>query len=150
MSRVKIVGNKETGALITPSKHKPEEYGAIRVETFGINGAGMAVRTSALISASHDILEGMVEFNSWTVGSMIEGGIIVEESHEPFYANQKPKTKGKDGEVVMKDGKAVYRSTRFVQGGDNAYAWVESQVGVTDDTAVEEEAKANTAVEQVV
>ncbi len=120
---VKVTAN-EQGSIFTKSvdangvpkldKNK-EQYGYIRVEQSEIDlnfsyGSGGVKRRSALIPMSAKAWENVKGY--YSVGMEIKGKILNLESLEqkPGF---KPKTAGKDGEVLTSGGKTIFHGTEY-------------------------------------
>lgn len=117
LGKAVVVAHPETGKVITRFKAESgEEFGKIRVDQSKLeitNGFSRFANRSAFITVdakTADLLEPMLADKE---PYPMEGKVVVTESLRPFYPNQKPKTKGADGEVVTAGGKPVYRDTEF-------------------------------------
>lgn len=130
-----VVSHPETGKIITRFvAEKGGEFGKIRVDQTTLvvqNGFSTFAKRSAFITVdgeTADLLENMlIEGQPYP----IPGKIVVTESTTPFYVGQKPKTKGKDGEVITSGGMPVYRNTEFVTDLSTEDTLVESdKVGI--------------------
>ena len=146
---LKIVAHPELGTVVTPTKNP--EFGAIRVDSEGINPeTGFYSNNSALIRGPIEALKKMAENRGWKDGTTMKGGIKTSESFTPFWKEQKPKTKGKGGENVLKDGKPVYRTTT-PQIGDYDHSYVQDfdKATVEAPTVKSEEGQVNPALDKM-
>lgn len=112
-----VVAHPETGDIITMFKTEGgEDYGKIRVdqvELVVVKNFSRFSKKSAFITVSGEdalILQGILKEGE---PYPIEGHIVVTESTTPSYEGQNPKTKGKDGAVILSNGRPVYRDTEF-------------------------------------
>lgn len=116
-----VIAHPETGEIITrfTSKEGGKEFAKVRVDSVTLevnNGFSSFSKRSAFITLSGEDADTFEELGLLVEGQKypVEGKIIVRESLKPFYVGQKPKTKGKGGEVVTNNGQPVYRDTEFV------------------------------------
>jgi len=120
MNKPTIIAHPTTGEVITMFTGKDEEqYGRIRVDqTQNVIHQNMEriVRRTAFITLPEDViaskLEQLVAGAEYKVAGK-SGKLVVIESIKPFYASDKPKTKGKDGAVITSGGQPVFRDTVF-------------------------------------
>lgn len=112
-----VVAHPETGELITRFKNEAgASFGKIRLDQAELvisNGFSRFAKRSAFITvegSTADVLAGMlVEGQPYPMA----GKIVVTESTKPFYPGQEAKRKGKDGAIILSNGKPVYRDTEF-------------------------------------
>lgn len=121
LGKALVIAHPETGEIITrfTSKVGGKEFAKIRVDEMKLevsNGFSTFAKRSAFITIDGETADAFEEMNLLIAGQPypVPGRIVVRESTKPFYAGQKPKTKGKGGEVVTHDGMPVYRDTEFV------------------------------------
>ena len=121
LGKALVIAHPETGETITrfTSKDGGKEFAKIRVDSVTLevnNGFSSFAKRSAFITIDGETADTFEEMNLLVVGQPypVEGKIIVRESLTPFYVGQKPKTKGKGGEIVTHNGHPVYRDTEFV------------------------------------
>lgn len=134
-----VTAHPETGELITRFKNeKGESFGKIRLDSAELvisNGFSRFAKRSAFITvegSTADILEGMlVEGKPYPMG----GKIVLNESVSPFYPGQEPKRKGKDGEIILANGKPVYRNTEFTSDMNRNDVFVTSDSNFEMNTA---------------
>ena len=108
---VKVAVHPETGAVITPSKNKPE-FGTIRVEETGMRFSGgfaNDVKRSAFIRGKITTLEKL------KAGQELPGTIVAKETREPQYEGQSPKINPSTEEVHLVDGAKVYLSYEYTE-----------------------------------
>jgi hypothetical protein len=108
---VRVVANKETGAIVNVSDNNPE-YGYITLQQEKLviddNGFGKLKTLSALLQGTVEMLQGLNYYS----GQAVEGKIHVKESMEPFSAKYPEKDIKKAGatEIVCTvDGDPIYR-----------------------------------------
>ena len=117
LKKVLVVGHPDTGEVITMFMGKNGgNFGKIRVDqsTLVMNsGFARIANRSAFITVDEETAA--VLSNMLVDGQPypLEGQIVVNESTEPFYPGQKPKTKGAEGAVITNNGQPVYRDTEF-------------------------------------
>lgn len=133
----KVIGNKTTGLAITMKSITDKngvkrQVGSVMVQSkeasFGKGSFGrMSVRT-AFITLEQDYLD---EFeNQIIVGEDFPslGKIVVNETLTPYVfksgpkkgQSQEPKTRGKNGSVMLHNGSPIYRNTFFTTNMDEA------------------------------
>jgi hypothetical protein len=115
----KIKAHPKTGLLIngkSVSAKDGKEYSTIRVDELRasvengfLNSRNRTAFIRGLDSQWQALLDGLKDGDKFP----IDGQIVVMESHTPFYAEQAPKINPETSEVIMVDGKAVYRQTKF-------------------------------------
>ena len=113
MSKLIVKSNPATNAVITASAKNPA-WGSVMVASteFVVNGGIINAQTrTAFFRAELATLNAM----NLSAGSEfpIEGKLVHHEATTPFYENQKPKTQGKDGGVLLYNGLPIYRETVF-------------------------------------
>ena len=118
-SKVKVVANATTGAVVNVSENNPE-YGYIRLEqTKAIvddNGFLKPRTISALLQGTVEDLQSL----SFFAGQEVEGKIQIKESLQPF--NEKNperdlKKAGETGIVCTQGGSPIYRKTVYDMSG---------------------------------
>jgi len=121
LGKALVIAHPETGEIITrfTAKTGGKEFAKIRVDSMTLevsNGFSTFAKRSAFITIDGETADTFEEMGMLVAGQPypVEGKIVVRESTRPFYVGQKPKTKGKGGEVVLNNGQPVYRDTEFV------------------------------------
>lgn len=115
----KIKAHPKTGLLIngkSVSAKDGKEYATIRVDELRssvedgfLNSKNRTAFIRGLASKWAELLDGLKDGDKFP----IDGQIVVLESHTPFYADQAPKINPETSEVIMVNGAAVYRQTKF-------------------------------------
>jgi hypothetical protein len=80
---------------------------SIRVTQTRFNDAGFEVELSGFLKVKD------ANVGKYPVGTQIDGKIIISETLSPAFEGQKPKTAGKDGDVIRHGGAPVYRETLY-------------------------------------
>jgi hypothetical protein len=116
-SKVTVVADATTGAVITQSVNNPE-YGYVKLAqtrtTIDDNGFLRKTTLTALIQAPVDILQEMGYYG----GQVLDGKIIIKESLTPFNKkepNRDLKVAGKSGIACTVNGNPIYRKTVYSQ-----------------------------------
>lgn len=107
---VKVINGKN-GELIQTNERKPE-YSSLMFEqnVFELQkGFLNKKRRVAFLAAKTEDLEYFVDALKLKHESILPGRIYVLESHSPFYDLQNPKINPSTGEVILVDGKPIYR-----------------------------------------
>jgi len=116
-SKVVVVADATTGAVINASQNNPE-YGFIRVEQsvnqYDDNGFLRRKKLSAIISAPLADLQDAGYYG----GQLLDGRIIIQEATTPF--NEKNperdlKVAGSTGIVCRIEGQPIYRRTLYTE-----------------------------------
>ena len=114
-SKVIIVGDPTTGAIINVSQNNPE-YGYFKLQQVRtlINESGFLRRQtlSALIQGPIGILKEM----NYQNGQSLDGTIIIKESLTPFNKKNPErdlKVAGKTGIICSFEGQPIYRKTLY-------------------------------------
>jgi hypothetical protein len=134
-----VTAHPETGELITRFKNEAgASFGKIRLDQAELvisNGFSRFAKRSAFITvegSTADVLAGMlVEGQPYPM----QGKIVVTESTKPFYPGQEAKRKGKDGEIILSNGKPVYRDTEFTSDMNRADVYITSDANPGMNTA---------------
>jgi len=108
---VRVTKHPETGAVVTPSKNKPE-YGTIRVEETGLRfngGFANATRRSAFIRGK------VADLSSLAAGQELPGKILAKESFEPWFKGQSPKINPSTSQAHLVDGRKVYLQYEYTE-----------------------------------
>lgn len=112
---VKITAD-ENGRVVIPSSNNPE-MGYIRVEqeheSFEGGFYNKSIR-SALISGQLEALNAA----GFKEGQVRPGKIIAIEQTTPFYEGQQPKINPQTEQILLKDGKPIYRQTMYTENMD--------------------------------
>jgi len=126
-SKVKVVANATTGAIVNVSENNPE-YGYIRMEQtkpiVDDNGFLKPRTISTLLQGSVEDLQAM----SFFAGQEIEGKIQIKESLEPFSTKSPErdlKKAGATGIVCTQGGSPIYRKTVFDMSGSKTDIFVQ-------------------------
>ena len=109
---VKVTANDE-GEVVIQNENNPD-FGYIRLEqeiTSMEDGFLNHTTRSALVGGRYEELNEV----GFTEGQIFPGKIVVEESLEPFYDNQQPKINPESGEILVKDGRPIYRQSRYTE-----------------------------------
>jgi hypothetical protein len=121
-SKVIIVGDPTTGAIINVSQNNPE-YGHIKVKQIRsiIDDNGFLKRQSlsALIQGTVELLQEMGAYEN----QALDGKIIIKESLIPFNKKNPErdlKVAGKTGIVCSFEGQPIYRKTVYNTSGNAA------------------------------
>lgn len=112
MSKVTVAKHPETNQVITAST-KNKEWGTIRLESETVsivNNMLTKRKRSAFINGKLTDLKAM----NFKEGDILPGIIQKQESFNPFYETQSPKTNPTTGEVVLTDGKETYINFLYV------------------------------------
>lgn len=136
-SKVVMVGSKENPTELVQISTKNAERAFIRVEEESWSSTGECVTTVGFLRGQTDKLKQRVERMDWKVGMELPCGVRIQESFERFYEGQEPKRKGKDGEVILKQGAPVYRQvvvSPVLEG--SLYEWI----GATTPPEVKQQA----------
>ena len=114
-SKVKVVANATTGAVVNISENNPE-YGYIRLEqTKAIvddNGFLKPRTISTLLQGAVDDLQGLEFFT----GQEVDGKIQIKEQLEPFSTKSPErdlKKAGETGIICTQGGAPIYRKTVY-------------------------------------
>lgn len=114
-SKVKVVADATTGAVIVQSENNPS-YGYVRLEQTRVmiddNGFVKPRKISALLQGEVENLQGLGLF----AGQELPGNILTFESLEPFNKKNPErdlKIAGETGIVCTKEGQPIYRKTRY-------------------------------------
>lgn len=113
MSQVKVAINSKNNQVFTVKDAPSSDgktYGFYIVDETRVSLEGGFYRSSrrtATITVDESINPG------WKAGHCLNGQIVVEESHTPFYEGQAPKINPSTKEVVMVNGRKVYRQSRY-------------------------------------
>jgi hypothetical protein len=114
-SKVKVVADATTGAVIVQSENNPL-YGYIRLEQTRVmiddNGFVKPKNISALLQGE---VENLKSLNLYA-GQELPGNILIFESLEPFNKKNPErdlKIAGETGIVCTKEGQPIYRKTRY-------------------------------------
>ena len=126
-SKVKVVANATTGAVVNVSENNPE-YGYVRLEqtkaVIDDNGFLKNRTISTLLQGETSALQGMGFF----AGQELDGRICIQESLEPFNSKNPErdlKVGGATGIVCTKGGSAIYRKTVYDPTGSKAETFVQ-------------------------
>lgn len=126
-SKVKVVANATTGAVVNVSENNPE-YGYVRLEqtkaVIDDNGFLKNRTISTLLQGEVLALQGMGFF----AGQELDGRICIQESLEPFNSKNPErdlKVAGATGIVCTKGGSAIYRKTVYDPTGSKAETFVQ-------------------------
>lgn len=93
--------------------------------TIGASGIANATNKSALLRLRKEHLNAFLKYagtsltdssNELTkeMPTTLSGVLQVQESFEPFYEGQSAKRKGANGDIILVNGKPVYRNTIFI------------------------------------
>lgn len=114
-SKVYVVGDPTTKAVITQSKVNPE-YGYVKVvqtkQLVDVNGFLRRVQVPALI---HGYV-GELKLNGYYAGQELSGRVVIRESLTPFNTKNPEadlKIAGSTGVVCKVNGQAIYRKTVY-------------------------------------
>lgn len=114
----KIKAHPETGLLINQVKEGKDgkRYGAIRVDEMVMDASEGFLNTrnrTAFIWGEEDKLKAVTAGLKDGDEFPLKGKIVIKESFEPQYEGHEPKINPSTGEVILLDGKKVYRSSKF-------------------------------------
>jgi len=144
--KIFAVSHPQTGAMFTPNADNT--HVKVRVESTVVeitNGYMNPRKRTAFITVKEEFLSEFCSaaglnpnaastadaegnFPALKVPFKLEGQIQVQESFEPFWEGQDPKINPSSGEVILKEGKEVYRQTQFVTDSSApSYLWVEGE-----------------------
>ncbi len=126
-SKVKVVANATTGAIVNVSENNPE-YGFIRLEqvrsVIDDNGFLKNKAISTLLQGETEDLKAL----SFFAGQELDGRIRISESLEPFNTKNPDrdlKVAGETGIVCSKEGSAIYRKTTYDPTGSKEESYVQ-------------------------
>ncbi len=146
-SKVKVVANATTGAIINVSENNPD-YAYIRLEqTKAIvddNGFLKNRTVSALLQGDTQELTNL----GWFVGQDLPGKICIKESLEPFNSKNPDrdlKVAGETGIICTVEGSPIYRKTVWDPTGSKAETFVQHD-NVEELRAAYEASKVENAV----
>ena len=146
-SKVKVVANATTGAIINVSENNPD-YAYIRLEqTKAIvddNGFLKNRTVSALLQGDTQELTNL----GWFVGQDLPGKICIKESLEPFNSKNPDrdlKVAGETGIICTVEGSPIYRKTVWDPTGSKAETFVQHD-NVEELSAAYEASKVQNAV----
>jgi hypothetical protein len=146
-SKVKVVANATTGAIINVSENNPD-YAYIRLEqTKAIvddNGFLKNRTVSALLQGDTQELTNL----GWFVGQDLPGKICIKESLEPFNSKNPDrdlKVAGETGIICTVEGSPIYRKTVWDPTGSKAETFVQHD-NVEELRAAYEASKVQNAV----
>jgi hypothetical protein len=108
-TNVTVTANdKDEVVVFNKTSEKDEkDYGYVRVESVKQSlegGFAKISKRSAIIAGEMEVLKG---FNL-KKGQILQGQIVREESHTPWYPSQEPKINPTTKETIQKDGKLIY------------------------------------------
>tara|TARA_R110000823_G_scaffold103745_5_gene221315 strand:+ start:1568 stop:2044 length:477 start_codon:yes stop_codon:yes gene_type:complete len=126
-SKVKVVANSSTGAVINVSENNPE-YGYVRLEQtkpiVDDNGFLKPRTISTLLQGAVEDLQSM----SFFAGQELEGKIQVKEALEAFsekYPERDLKKAGETGIICTQGGSPIYRKTVYDMSGSKKDSFVQ-------------------------
>lgn len=126
-SKVKVVANATTGAVVNISENNPE-YGYVRLEqvkaVIDDNGFLKNRATSTLLQGLTVDLQSMKFF----AGQELEGRIVTIEALEPFSSKTPErdlKKAGETGIICSKEGNPIYRKTVYDISGSKTDVFVQ-------------------------
>ena len=115
MSKVTVAENATSKLVFTPST-KPsadgKERGFFIVESQNVTMEGGFInqnRRTATLTVESSIAKTL----NWSKGTPLNGQIIAEESHTPFYDGQACKINPTTKAEILVNGKRVFRQTRY-------------------------------------
>jgi len=121
-SKVKVVANATTGAVVNISENNPE-YGYVRLEQtkpiVDDNGFLKPRTVSTLLQGATEDLQSM----SFFAGQELEGKIQIKEALVPFnekYPERDLKKAGETGIICSVEGSPIYRKTIYDMTGSKA------------------------------
>jgi hypothetical protein len=116
-SKVYVVGDPTTKAVVVQSKHNPD-FGYVKVvqsrSMVGADGFYRKLEVPALI---HGFTSDLVHAGYYA-GQELPGRVVIKESLTPFNTtepNRDIKIAGETGVVCTKDGQAIYRKTIYTE-----------------------------------
>ncbi len=121
-SKVKVVANTTTGAIVNVSENNPE-FGYVRLEqtkaVIDDNGFLKNRTISSLLQGNVEELKAL----GWYAGKELSGKICIQESLEPFSSKNPDrdlKVAGATGIVCTQGGSPIYRKTVYDPTGSKA------------------------------
>ncbi len=115
MSNVKVAVNSKNDQVFTintapSSDGKTRGFFIVEQQVTSMEGGFISQsRRTATLTVEESIGKSL----NWKAGQELPGKIVVSESHTPFYDGQEPKINPTTKEVVLVDGKKVYRQSRY-------------------------------------
>ena len=126
-SKVKVVANATTGAVVNVSENNPD-YGFVKLEqtraVIDDNGFLKNKAISTLLQGNIEDLKGL----GFYAGQELDGRIRIQESLEPFNTKNPErdlKVAGETGIVCSKAGAAIYRKTAYDPTGTKEETYVQ-------------------------